>query len=224
MKKILVICMAVIIAATMTVSAFAFGGGFLESPSKKPAPELVSGSSQSEECEAEIIVTAYGDRDELSEEARQSIEHAYAMILGVENVSELNDLVHAVAEEKGIAVENVAVSELFDISSTECPTHELHGHFDITLKAEALENFVCLLHYHGNVWHVVDSAEVTHNGEHLEFDAEEFSPFAIVVSTEPVAEPAADYTVAIVAASVSLAVLAIIIAVFLKLKKNKKEA
>ena len=87
-----------------------------------------------------------------------------------------------------------------------------------------MENFVCLLHYHGNVWHVVDSAEVTQNGEHLEFDAEEFSPFAIVVSTEPVAEPAADYTVAIVAASVSLAVLAIILVVFLKLKKNKKEA
>ena len=223
MKKVFVICLAVIIAATMSFSAFAFGGGFLESPSKKPAPELVSGSSQSEDCEAQIIITAYGDREKLPEATKLKIEYAYSMILGVEHVAELNALVHDIAEERGIALENIAVGELFDISATDCEDHELHGHFDITLKSDSLKNFVCLLHYHGDTWHVVSSAEVTQNGEHLEFDAEELSPFAIVVSTDPVEEPA-DYTAAIIAAVASLAVLATIIVVFLKLKGKKKEA
>lgn len=223
MKKVFVICLAAVLAAVMSFSALATGTVFLESPSRKPAPELVKGESQSEGCEAQIIITAYGDRDQLPEEERQKIEYAYSAILGAENMAELNEVVRTVAEEKGVAVETLAVSDLFDIRSTDCDDHELHGHFDITLKAETLKNFVCLLHYHGDVWHVVDSAEITNNGEHLEFDAEEFSPFAIVVSTDPVEEPS-DYTAAIIAAAASLAVLAILVVVLLKLKKKKKEA
>ena len=52
------------------------------------------------------------------------------------------------------------------------------------MKSDALKNFVCLLHYYNGEWRIVEDAKVTQNGEHLEFTEKEFSPFAIIVSTE----------------------------------------
>ena len=89
MKKLLVICIAVAMLLTMTVSVFAEPGGFIVSPSGKKSPELIAAESQSDECEAKIIITAYSDRHELSEENRKRIEEAYAQIAGSPNLKDL---------------------------------------------------------------------------------------------------------------------------------------
>lgn len=183
MKKLLVVCLTIALAVGMSVSALAAAGGFISSPSRNPAPELIYGANVSEDCQAEVKVTAYGDRDQLSVDARQQIESAYAKIMGVQDLTALNGAIGTTAQELGFNTADLAVSDLFDISSSACEGHEAHGHFDITLKPETLANFVCLLHYYNDEWHIVESAEVTNNGEHLEFDAEHLSPFAIVVST-----------------------------------------
>lgn len=186
MKKIVTVFLAMLMMLALSVSAFAETGGFVSSPSKNQAPELLEGKNESEDCVAQLIITAYGNRDQLSSEARQTLESAYAMILGAEDLSALNPRIAEITKELGVDVKSFAVSDLFDISPTECNGHVEHGHFDITLKPETLKNFVCLLHYYNGEWHIVDNAEVTHNGEHLEFDEDEFSPFAIVVSTEDI--------------------------------------
>lgn len=184
MKKVLTICLSFALLMALAVGICATPGAFYESVSGKPGPELISGENVSDECLAEIIVTAYNERDTLPVELRQLLEYAYQMIVGVESPAELCEALNAVATAKGITAADLAVTDLFDIHATDCPNnHALHGHFDVTLEADLLKNFVALLHYYDGEWHIVDGAKVTNNGEHLEFDANHFSPFAIVIST-----------------------------------------
>ena len=170
----------------MSISAFAAANGFVSSPSTNTAPVLVSATNV-EGCSAQIVITAYGNRNTLPENVCKQLEDAYAAIVAAGDLSTLNSDVAAIAESLGVSASDLAVSDLFDISSTACDDHNNHGHFDITLKSEYLKNFVCLLHYYTGTWRIVDNAEVTNNGTHLEFDEKEFSPFAIVVSTKDLA-------------------------------------
>lgn len=182
MKKLIKICLVVAIVASFSISAFATASGFVSSPTGKTAPELVSGKNESADCVSSLIITAFGDRDELSEEACQKIEEAYSLISEVQDLSALNGKIDELAKKLGLESSDLAVSDLFDISNTHCDGHEDHGYFDIKMKAETLKNFVCLLHYYEGEWDIVENAQVTNNGEHLEFYEDEFSPFAIVVS------------------------------------------
>jgi hypothetical protein len=167
----------------MNVKVNATAGGFLESPSRRPAPELILGENESSECTAQLIITAYSDRHTLDADTRAKLEEAYQIIKNTPDLSSLNAAIRAIAESKGISVTDLAVSDLFDIRYMNCGDHEKHGYFDITLKSDTLKNFVCLLHYYNGEWRIVENAEVTNNGTHLEFYEKEFSPFAIVVNT-----------------------------------------
>ncbi len=226
MKKIVTLFLATLMVFVLSVSAFAELGGFVSSPSNNQAPELVEGKNESEDCVSQLIITAYANRDQISAEARIKIEAAYAMIRGAEDLSALNPGLVEIAKQNGVDVKSLVVSDLFDISPTDCDGHTEHGHFDITLKSETLKNFVCLLHYLNGEWVVVEGAQVTQNGEHLEFDEDEFSPFAIVIATEeltPVKTQEKDNNwVVIVACSVGgAAVIAGAIFGFVKFKKKK---
>lgn len=183
MKKVLiaVLVLCMVLSAGLMVSAET--GAFMESPSRNQAPTLVESKNESEDCVAKLIITAYADRDELTDEVRAKIEDAYKVIVGTKDLSTLNTKVKEIAKKTGVEVKNLAVSDMFDISATDCGAHENHGHFDITLKSDTLKNFVCLLHYYNGEWRVVENAKVTQNGTHLEFTEDEFSPFAIVVDT-----------------------------------------
>lgn len=183
MKKLLLLCLMIAIIVSASISVSATTGGFVDSPSLNPAPELVKGEIEDEECEAELVITAYVNRSELPEKERNDIEKAYTIIRGTKDLSTLNEMIATIASDLGVEVADLAVSDLFDISAINCDDHVDHGHFDITLKAETLDNFVCLLHYYNGEWRIVDNAVVTNNGEHLEFEEDEFSPFAIVVYT-----------------------------------------
>lgn len=181
MKKVLAICLTLIMLVSISVPAFA---EFVSSPSGVRAPELIEGKNESEDCDAMLVITAYADKHDLPEETRKKLEEAYDIIKKTGDLSKLTEDVKDVADEAGVDVGNLAVSDMFDISSTDCGTHADHGHFDITLKPESLKNFVCLLHYYNGEWRVVKDAKITQNGQHLEFTEDEFSPFAIVVATE----------------------------------------
>ena len=225
MKKVLIVCMVLAMVASMSIAVFAAPGAFVESPSKNPAPELIKGENTSEDCTAQVIVTAYGDRDQLTAEQRQKLEAAYAMIVGTQDLSTLNAALKALAEELGVSVSSLAVSDLFDISATDCDGHADHGHFDITLAADTLHNFVALLHYYNGEWRIVENAEVTNNGEHLEFDEDEFSPFAIVVSTEAIPQPEPNnFPWLIVVLLLLLIILAALIAWYFYNRSKKAQA
>lgn len=216
MKKILVICMAVVMMLSMGVLAFA---EFVNSPSNNQAPELIKAEA-SEGCGAQLVITAYADRDELPAEVREKIEEAYEMIKEAGDLSELNSEIKDICKELGADLMDLGVSDLFDISVSADCAHETH-HFDLTLKTDMLNNFVCLLHYYGGEWHIVKDAEVTNGGTHLVFDEMEFSPFAIVVDTNKGEGPGTGDNSNIVIYAVVMAVVAATMVVVLKKSKAR---
>ena len=187
MKKVLAICMTlVMVMSMMSVTVFADPGNFVSSPSGNSAPIIIDFESESEECTALLVVTPYSERDTLPEEKKDKLEQAYDEIVKAKDLSDLHGAIAQVAASKGIALEDLAVSDMFDVSYYDCAIHDDHGYFEIILKPETLKNFVALLHLNGNTWEHIDNAEVTGaNKDHLRFFVDDLSPFAIVVDTEP---------------------------------------
>ena len=225
MKKIVMFFLAIAMVVSMSISVFATAGGFTSSPSRNPAPELVSGKNESADCVSELVITAYGDRNDLSEEARREFEEAYSEIIGTQDLSTLNSEIKDIAESLGVEVSELAVSDLFCIEDTDCENHGNHGRFNIALKAETLNNFVCLLHYYNGEWLVVEDAEVTENGE-LSFSEKEFSPFAIVVSTgkTPAKSDNSGLITGIIIAVIVVVVLGVAVFLMIKFKVFNKIA
>jgi hypothetical protein len=149
---------------------------------------LIGANNGCDNCAAQLVITAYADRDELSEEARKAIEDAYTAIVGAKELALLNAKLKELAEAKGVSPESLVVSDLFDISYVTTDGHTAHGHYEITLKTKTLKNFVTLLHYYEGEWLIVDGATTSSAAgyDYLTFSESKFSPFAIVVSTEDV--------------------------------------
>ena len=183
MRKIIAVCLMVIMLASLTLSVFSAPGGFIQSPSNNPAPELIEGVNESEGCTAQLIITPYIERDTLPEEDRLIIEGVYKQIVESPDLSALTEDLIDVAAKLGVEVKDLAVSDLFDVRYIGCDIHQYHGIFRIKLKAETLDNFVCLLHFHEGEYHIVEDAKVTEDGDYLVFTTNKLSPFAIVVNT-----------------------------------------
>lgn len=181
MKKVLIFCLVMVLAFSMSLTVVADDGGFVSSPTGKAAPILVEAKSESEDCEASLNITSYTDRAQLPEENRKAIEDAYAQIKATYDLSRLNVKLSQLALELGVPVSDLAVSDLFDISCEKDTDHDDHGKFQIKLKTESAQNFVCLLHYINDEWVIIENADADENGRHITFSEADFSPFAIVV-------------------------------------------
>ena len=184
MKKGFLVCLIMVLVASMTMMVFAAPDGFISSPSINPAPELVSFEPKDSDCTAVLRITPFGERLELSPVLKGLLEKAYTDIVNSGDLSLLNADLAAVAASMNIPGSMLAVSDLFDIHTEGCDFHEGHFEFDITLSADALNRFVGLLHMdHTGTWELISNAQVTNNGRHLQFSVEGLSPFAIVVDT-----------------------------------------
>ncbi len=177
MKNVMTIFAAILMVATLSVSAFAAPGAFIESISGQPTPGVIS--VDAEGCDPTIVITPYSERDSLDEDERGLFEDAYDGISSTDDVKTLSDDLADVAGDK-----TVAVSDFFDIDVENCD-HEAGQHdFDIVLDADTLENFVALMQYNEDgTWSLVKGAQVVANGEHLQFTLDTLSPLAIVVET-----------------------------------------
>lgn len=167
MKKVLALCLALLMVVGASATVFA---DFVTSPSGNKAPEVI-------DSERTITVTAYSDRANLPEEDRQKLDAAYNAVVNTEDLSTLNSGLKDLATQAGADSKDLAVSDLFDISTTD----NTDGTFSIELKPETLNNFVCLLHYHNDAWTIVEGAQTTDEGT-LRFSVSDLSPFAIVVN------------------------------------------
>ena len=184
MKKVLAICLMMVMVLSMSVNVFAAPGGFVNSPSGNPAPTVVNFDPSNDACTAQPVITPYGDRYDLSETLKAMLEKAYGEISSSDDLTKLNAELAKIAADMNIAGKDLAVSDLFDIHVTGCDYHDEHVDFDITLDADTLSHFVGLLHMNKDgVWELVTDAEVVNNGEQLKFSVDSFSPFAIVVDT-----------------------------------------
>lgn len=222
MKKILTIFMLSLLVFNLTVSSFAADlGSFMQSPSSKRAPTLVSGGSDEHPCEKPLIITAYGDRDQLSEQLRKDIETFYSKIMGVQNLVAICPELREIANKQGIPSANLAVSELFDISDS---CGKVEKEFDIVIKSETLDNFIGLIHYYNGEFVLVENAKVKEvDGElHLYFTTEGLSPFAIVVNTGDAIEPVDNSILVAVLTILAIAEGAVLVAILVKFILTKK--
>ncbi len=222
MKKVLVVLLTVVMMMSMTVTVFA-AGGFVSSPTVQQAPGVISFEPADDDCTGRLVITPYGERDELTTAQRTFFEKAYNEIKGSTNLTELCAALKKIAANKKIKAKNLAVSELFDIHVTGCDYHDEHYDFDVVLDPESLKNFVALIHMNkeGN-WEVVEGAKVIANGDHLAFSVDSFSPFAIVINNSAKPSQTGDNSLIPVYATV-MAVSALAIVVILA-KSKKREA
>jgi len=142
MKKVLAICLMMVMIVSLSATAFAAPDGFASSPSGNPAPIVISFTASDEDCTAQLVITPYSDRDELSDVILALFEKAYDTIAESDDLTELNEELAKIATEKGIDGKDLAVSDLFDIHVTGCDYHEEHRDFDIILAADTLSHFV----------------------------------------------------------------------------------
>lgn len=184
MKKLLVTCLMMVMALSMSITAFANPGSFVSSPSGNPAPTVVEFKPSNADCTAQLVVTPYGERQTLPDDLRSIIEKAYDDIVNTDDLTKLNSSLAEVAENKNVDGTKLAVSDLFDIHLVGCDNQDGHTGFDVTLKADTLKSFVGLLCMNNDgEWELVTNAEVINNDEYLKFSVDCFSSFAIVVET-----------------------------------------
>lgn len=184
MKKILAICLMVVLLMGMTVNVFAAPNGFVSSPSITPAPKVESFKPADDDCSAQLVITPYSEKEKIPEELDALLQKAKNEVASAKDLTELNENLAKLVKDMNIDSKNLAVSDLFDLHVTGCNFHEGHVDFDIVLSADTLSHFVGLLHMKkGGSWELVKDAKVTNNGEHLVFSVDSFSPFAIVVDT-----------------------------------------
>ncbi len=179
MKKAMMVGLALLLIFCMSVPVLA--EGFVQSPSLNQAPvvEDVQAEGVPEGTEFTLVVTPYTERGDLTEEQKNALVDAYDEIKQAEDLTVLTPELAELVQEQDLNSENLAVSDLFDIT----PNTDEHGQVTVKLGSEYLQNFVALLHKKDNNWDVVDSAKVV-NGDSITFSVDDFSPFAIVVETE----------------------------------------
>ncbi len=171
MKKLVSILVAVILAATVCVSALAAPNGFVQSPSNQTAPEVIEGDG--------VVVTPFGDRENLPDDVRNALEEAYNSILNADNLGDLCEALEDLANQLGVPVQNLVVSDLFELSY-ESGKEDAEGKFVVTLKDD-FDDFFALMKYEDGKWVLMDDAKLS--GDKLSFTAGKLpAPFAVVVN------------------------------------------
>jgi hypothetical protein len=222
MKKVLVVCLMMVMVLSMSVTAFADPDGFVVSPSKNPAPTIIEIVPDDDACTAQLVITPYAARDTLSAELKALIERAYNEIRSTGDLTKLSDELAAIAKDKNVNGTDLAVSDLFDLHIDGCLDHEDHVGNKVVLKADTLKNFVGLLHMTTDgQWELIENAKITENGKQIEFHVDSFSPFAVVVNNGEGAPDTGDNSrIYIYTATMALSGLAVV-AIVLKTRKQK---
>ena len=221
MKKVLLVCLTIALMMSMTLTAFAAPGAFISSPTGNEAPGKVEFNPADEDCTADLVITPYGDKNELPAALKELIEKAYDSIKGTNDLTTLNAALAKLAKDKKIKGSDLAVSDLFDIHVTGCDYHDEHKDFDIVLSSDTLKNFVALLHMNKDgKWELVTDAKVLKGGDHLAFSVDGFSPFAIVVNTGKPAQTGDNSMVPLYIAIMAVSAVAIVAVLVIAKKKR----
>ena len=224
MKKIVALCLTLVMAVSLCLTAIAAPGAFVASPSGNKAPELVSFTAP-DGCNAKLVITPYAERNTLDEATRLVLEEAYKQIANHIQNNDFSKALKALAESKNMTASQLSVSDLFDISYYGCEIHEEHknqGGFTITLKAETLENFIGILHMKDGAWENLEIKDWNKDAKTVTFFVETLSPFAIVVdngsgsSTPPTGDSAM-----LMYLGVALVAAAALVVVLVNSKKQK---
>lgn len=199
-KKILAFVMAVAATFVCSTSAFAANGEIVYSPTHH-GPEAdtsasagtstgTTPSTSAEETKTEEGSTAkteeqdkykafgYSKRSALSSKQKREFTKCYNDVKKHTDLTELTEDIADVAEEQGIDVSDLAVSDIF---YSVLPKDKKSG-TRVRVKAPNLDKFVALLCYSNGQWSVVKDAKVNANGK-LVFKTKKAAAYAIVINT-----------------------------------------
>lgn len=216
MKKILTVCMAIVMVLGLSTAVLAAPGNFVSSPSGNAAPTIVGFDAANADCTLEPVIIPYKDRDQLPDDQRKHLEDAYDDIVNADDLSDLVEALKDVADKLGVDVDDLAVSDLFYITGKGCDDHDGHKGFTITLDANTLKNFAALMQMdeNGN-WSLVNGAYINSKGQ-LVFTLDDLNrPLAIVVNGANVSPQTGDtnhiyiYAALMVASALAIVVIAV---------------
>lgn len=178
MKKFFAIALMFVMVFTMTLSAGAVSGSFIQSPSFNSTPIIVDSENSDSDWKGEIYITSYGDRNVLELIEREKLENAYESIKNSNSVATLIPDIVDIAGNLNVSPDNLGISDLFHIGISEATDDS----FKIKLDAETLDNFVGLVYYENGKWYIVDDAFI--DGDYLIFTSELPRAFAVVVDVD----------------------------------------
>ena len=213
MKKVLSIVLSV--ALMLSLSAVAMADVFVSSPSANPTPTIVSADPSNPSWNGTVVITGYGERENLPPEKQDAIEDAYKQIKGASDVTSLNSDLKDIAEGKNVKPQNLLVSDLFDLSYT--GTNGDHGTISVKLDLPSDQRFVALMQFNNGEWTIVDNASFA-NGV-LSFDTTDLTQYAVVVDGTKGSPKTAQNDVAMLYVVIALAAAG---AVVLMVKSGKK--
>lgn len=205
MKKLVALCLTLVLALSLSVSAFAANGAFISSPSANKAPELVN-------TDPAIKVTPYADRDDLADLDTEEMEEAYRQIANVIENNAFSQALKELAKELGKAASELSVSDLFHVN-VEDATPDEQGGYTITIKLEDLENFIGLMQFNGTEWKNVEIISIDKENGTVTFRVTESGPIAVIVdngtgsSTPPTGDNAMMYLGVCLVAAAGLVVV-----------------
>ncbi len=183
MKKVLSLCLVAMMVICMSVTAFAAPNGFTKSPNGNTAPKVDQYTPKDEGCSADLVITPFGDISKLPPESQATFKLAYNTIINADDLAKLNSELEKQAKEKGIDSEDLAISDLFNISCNDgCDNHENHkSGGSVVLDIESSDKFVGIMYMNDEGdWQWVYDA-IIENGK-LKFTAVDTdAPYAIVV-------------------------------------------
>lgn len=221
MKKVLAICLAVLLVVSAGVLAFA-QGGFVASPSGNDAPTIVEIIYEDGSCMPKVIITPYADREDLEDDKEEEMNSAYKEISMNAELSKLCPALKDVSATIGINYARFAVSDLFDISVRHNLPHDFCGKITLKLSAETLKNFVALMHRNSQgVWEIVPDVVIDHANQTLTFSASDFSPFAVVVDKDASSLPNTGSMLYIPAIAMVVSAVSLV-AVLISIKKKQE--
>ena len=155
MKKLLSICLAIIMVMCVSVTALA-EENFVQSPPAYNGPEIVD-VQKDEDCDSKIVI-APKDSEDMTDELKE------------------------LAEQAGVDPADLTVSEFFNVSIEGCDDHTNHGAISLTIRPSSLNNFFDLLAFQNGKWSSVKDLKLDNAKGTLTFTANSFGPYAIVLS------------------------------------------
>lgn len=226
MKKVLAICLTMVLLVSLSVTAFAAPSSFVSSPSGNSGPGVVTVEPGDEGCTADVIITPFGDRFDLPEDLRTLFEKAYDELVNTDDLTKLVEGFTALIDDLGIKGKDLVVGDFFFAHAVGCNDHDYHKNCKLTLDADALNRFVGLVRMNKDgKWELVESAKVVNNSQELQFIFESDAPYAIVLDNSAgslIAPQTGDYAMMGIVAMV--AVLSAATLAFVVLNRKKTEA
>ena len=216
MKKVMAIALMLAMVLSMSIATFANAGVFVDSVKANQAPVLV-GVTNSNAGATALVVTSFANKANLPAEVVAEFTAAYNSIVAAADVADLSAEIATVAAAKD--ANELAVSDIFDLSRADFTAND-DGKYTVSIVADSLENFVCLLHFVDGAWQIVKDAAVSADGKNLVFSVDSFSPFAIVLDTDGESPETSDNTMTTVLVGV-MAVSAAAIVVLMVCNKKK---